>query len=213
MGLCYVPSGRLLKAATPKVGRALYREELLASHSDIALLSYLSVSIRQEPHRAISKGGFSIASPSQSASQQSTSYHLCSVANALLGALRQLLHPISRHVSHHHRPQRRLDQQHPPFFPAPVRLWISADNHKPLPFARLPQRQLRTLIGMVREARVAHTQEVCVIGLPLHRVTRQGMISVLRRQHVLEDIDEGLFAGQSLLTREQEITESGITSF
>ncbi len=46
--------------------------------------------------------------------------------------------------------------------------------------------------------RVARTQEVCVMRLPLHRVTRQGMISVLQRQHVLEDIDEGLFAEQSL---------------
>jgi len=42
----------------------LYLEALLASLSDIAILSYLLVSIRQEPHRAVSTGSFSITKPS-----------------------------------------------------------------------------------------------------------------------------------------------------
>jgi hypothetical protein len=158
---------------------------------------------------AVTKGAFS----SQSRTNLPVSHqrlNTCALqANAFFGAWRHLLHPISRHVSHHLSPTKAIGSTASALFPgAGATPGISAENHKPLHFARFPQRQLRTLIGMVCHLRVAHTQEVCLMRLPLHRVTRQGMISVLQRQYVLEDSDEGLFAGQSLLTREQEMTAS-----
>jgi hypothetical protein len=63
-------------------------------------------------------------------------------------------------------PQRRLDQQNASFSAASVHEWRAADDHKPFHVAWLPQRQLWTLVGMVIQTRVAHTQELLVGWLP-----------------------------------------------
>src|SRR5215472_17829869 len=71
------------------------------------------------------------------------------------------------------RPQWRLDEQNAAPSLAPPYSWGVAYDHKPLHFAWLPQRQLRTLIGMVIQARISHAQEVLGVLLPLHGIARQ----------------------------------------
>ncbi len=109
--------------------------------------------------------------------------------------------------------QRWLDQHDTASWLAPTHGWVIAHDHKPFHVAWLPQRQLWALIGMVIQARVADPQEMAVVRLPFDRVSRQMVVSVLQRQHILEDIDERAFAGQSLLTIEQEVAEPGIACF
>lgn len=110
-------------------------------------------------------------------------------------------------------PQRRLDQQDASFSAAPAHGWRAADDHKPFHVAWLPQRQLWTLVGMVIQTRVAHAQEVPVVWLPFNGVARQGILPIFQCQRVLKNIDQRLFARQSLLAIEQEIPESGIACF
>ncbi len=56
-----------------------------------------------------------------------------------------------------------------------------ANDHKPLNFARLPQLELRRLIAMVVETRIAHAAKMVIIGLPLDRVPREWEILESRR--------------------------------
>jgi hypothetical protein len=59
------PYKRAEALGSHKVGRALYQEEHLARLADTALPSYLSASVWQKTHRAVTKGGFTLTEPSQ----------------------------------------------------------------------------------------------------------------------------------------------------
>ncbi len=66
-----------------------------------------------------------------------------------------------------------LDQHNAASWLAPTHGWISANAHKPLDVAWLPQWQLRALIGMIVETRIANPQDMAVVSLPFDRVPRQ----------------------------------------
>jgi hypothetical protein len=76
------------------------------------------------------------------------------------------------------RPQWGLDQHDAAPSLASPHWWGVADDHKPFHFAWLPQRQLWTLIGMVIETGVAHTQEMAIVGLPFDGVAGQGILPI-----------------------------------
>ena len=64
---------------------------------------------------------------------------------------------------------------------------------------------------MLVEARVANTQEMFVVRLPLDRIFRQGLLSVLQSKRVLKDVEQRLFACQTTFPIEQEIPKASIT--
>src|SRR5215467_4869679 len=70
------------------------------------------------------------------------------------------------------RPQWRLDEQNEAHSLAPPYSWGVADDHKTLHFVLLPQRQLRTLIGMIIQARISHAQDVLGVLLPIYGMAR-----------------------------------------
>src|SRR5260370_2206257 len=63
---------------------------------------------------------------------------------------------------------------------------------------------------MLVEARVANTQEMFVVRLPLDRIFRQGLLSVLQSKRVLKEVDQRLFACQTTFPIEQEIPKASV---
>lgn len=63
---------------------------------------------------------------------------------------------------------------------------------------------------MIIQARIANTEQVFVVWLPFDGVAGQGRFPIFQRQRVLKNIDQRLFACQSLLSIEQEIAEPGV---
>ena len=66
---------------------------------------------------------------------------------------------------------------------------------------------------MVIQTGVTHACEVFVVGLPLNGIPRQGMLTILQRQYILEDVDERLSGCQPLLAIQQEITNLAYPAF
>ena len=66
---------------------------------------------------------------------------------------------------------------------------------------------------MLIQARVAHTREMAVVWLPLHRVPRKQFLIVVESQHVLKDIDLDGFSREVVLSVEQKIPEACIAGF
>ncbi len=50
---------------------------------------------------------------------------------------------------------------------------------------------------MPEDPRIAHSGDVPLIRLPLHRVARELFLLILQREHILEDVDQGDLSGQS----------------
>lgn len=76
------------------------------------------------------------------------------------------------------RPQWKLDQHDATSSLASPYGWIGADDDIPLHLAWLPQGLLRTVIGVIVQARVAHAQEMVIVWLPFDEVAGQGMCSI-----------------------------------
>jgi hypothetical protein len=106
--------------------------------------------------------------------------------------------------------QWRPDQHHVALALAPSRVGVRANDDMPFHFAWLPQRHLRVRVRMLIEARIPDTQEVSHVWLPFDGIPREGSLSVLQRQGLLENSDQGLLARQSLFAIEQEMAKLGI---
>jgi len=65
---------------------------------------------------------------------------------------------------------------------------------------------------MVVQTRVAHAQEVFIIGLPFDGVFGQGLLVIFHRQRFLKHIDMHFFSGQISLSIEQEVAKASIAS-
>ena len=63
---------------------------------------------------------------------------------------------------------------------------------------------------MIVEARVAHPAKTFVIGLPLDRISREGILPIFERQGILKDIDKRFLSGQPLLAIEQKVAKFGV---
>src|SRR6266568_1091689 len=63
---------------------------------------------------------------------------------------------------------------------------------------------------MVVQTRVAHAQEVFIIGLPFDGVFGQGLLVIFYRQRFLRHIDMHFFSGQISLSIEQEVAKASI---
>lgn len=117
------------------------------------------------------------------------------------------MHPISRHVSYHLSPTKTAGSTASTLFPAPVRRGDQRRSSQTTPLSPVPP----AAIGDsdrdgLSSAGCPHAKRMSVMRPPHYRATRQGLISVLQQEFVLEESNEGLIAGQSLLTREQEMT-------
>jgi hypothetical protein len=121
MDLCSVLEGGGFRRPSLQSGLLSYREEHHASLSDIALPPYLS-----------GVYGRSLTWPSQKGIFHHKAVPICqSAINGFILVLSRPMLPLGHGGTCSaqssvmcpitYRPQRRLDQQHPPFFPAPVR--------------------------------------------------------------------------------------------
>jgi hypothetical protein len=66
-----------------------------------------------------------------------------------------------------------LDQDNASSWPAATPRRVIAKNDKPFHFAWCPQRQLRALIRVIIQTRVAHPKQMSIIGLSFDRVARR----------------------------------------
>ena len=66
--------------------------------------------------------------------------------------------------------QGKLYQNRPHHAPFSVWLWLTPNDDMPFDFARFPKGQLWVLIWMSVKARIAYTQQMFVIRLPLDGV-------------------------------------------
>src|SRR5262249_15488095 len=87
---------------------------------------------------------------------------------------------------------------------------VEAQDEVPFDGTRLPQGELRRLVGMVVEAWVAHPPQAVGIQLGIPRLTCEGTFPMLEGQRVLEDVDQGGLSRQAVFAVDQEMAEARV---